>query len=286
MKIYISIFLFFLFGLSVFGQDIVYDSIAGNKSNWFHIKVGPLEKTVGIKYENQASLIKSKVLAAAGLLDGMTKGIDYKDYRFSYDTMTYEFSTDVPINMIVYKYILDDGTPLFFVGLRKASLGESMFEGQYMFISPLVVLDSEVKIFQGVGTNRSLFLSLKPPNLTDNSITDYQLSNKVTIQGIKVSRVLRASKTRDILTGIHDENIYVIRSWPNPVSFDFHIEIFNNRGVVIRIFNDQPKLIYENRTSNDETTINVSSYSSGIYFIVITDEPIENIISTIKMIKK
>jgi len=212
--------------------------------------------------------------------------VDYKDYTFLYDTMTYEFSTDVPINMIVYKYILDDGTPLFFVGLRKASLGESMFNGQYMFISPLVVLDSEVRIYQGIGSGRTLFLSLKPSQLTDNSITDYMLSNKVTLQGIRVSRILRASKTRNVLIGINDINTSVIRYGPNPVSYEFHIKIFNNRGVVVRIFNDQPKLIYENRTSNDEIIIDVSSYSSGIYFIVITDELIENIISTIKMIKK
>jgi hypothetical protein len=258
----------------------------GNRSNWFYIKGGPLEKTLGIKYENQAVLIKSKVLAAAGLLDGMIKGIDYLDYTFSYDTMTYEFNTDVPINVIVYKYAINDTTSNFFVGLRKATLGSIMFEGQYLFISPLVVLNSEVRIYNGIGSGRTLFLSLKPSQLTDNSIADYMLSNKVTLQGIRVSRVLRASKTRDILTGINDINTSVIKYGPNPVSYNFHIKMLNNTGVVIRIFNNLPRLIYENRTNDEEIILDVSSYSSGIYFIVITDEKIENIITTIKMIKK
>ena len=41
----------------------------------------------------------------------------------------------------------------------------------------------------------------------------------------------------------------------------------------------------KNSTSDDEITINVSSYKPGIYFVVISDEKMENIIITIKMIK-
>jgi Secretion system C-terminal sorting domain len=284
MKAYILTFLFLLFGLSVLGQDIVYDSIIGNKSNWYKVKGGPSEIQLKTYYENQAVITQSKILSAAGVLDALTDGIDYVDITFPYDTLTYEFQTDTTIDMIVYKYMIHDTVPIFFIGLRKAPLGATMFDGQYLFITPLFVSGSQVNIFNGIGSNRSLFLSLNPSNLTDASITDYMLSKQVTVQGFYVSRILRETKTRSVLTNPPDTTKPVsIKSWPNPVSDFFHIEYINNPGIVVRVFNEAPVLVYQNPVSSDDFTINVSSYKTGLYIVVLTNAKTQVIIATIKM---
>jgi hypothetical protein len=116
MKTYIFILLFILFGLPLLAQDIVYDSIIGNKSNWFKLRGGPSEIQLKVAYENKAALIQSKILSAAGVLDALTKGIDYVDCKFPYDTLIYEFQTDTSIDAIIYKYMIHDTVPIFFIG--------------------------------------------------------------------------------------------------------------------------------------------------------------------------
>jgi hypothetical protein len=157
-----------------------------------------------------------------------------------------------------------------------------MFDGQYLFITPLFVIGSQVDIFDGVGSSRKLFLSLKAADLTDNSIADYMLSNQVTIRGLYVSRILRESKTRSVLTNpppIKPD----IKSWPNPVSDIFHIEYTNNPGLSVRVFNEAPILVYQNSVNTDDFTIDVSSYKTGLYIVVLSDAKTQTIIATIKM---
>ena len=283
MKTYIFILLFILFGLPLLGQDIVYDSIIGNKSNWFKVKGGPSEIQLKMAYENNAALIQSKILSAAGMLDALTKGVDYVDCRLPYDTLTYEFQSDTLINAIIYKYMVHDTVPIFFIGLRKAALGSNMFNGKYLFITPLFVVGSEVDIFDGIGSNRKLFLSLKGSELTDNSISDYMLSNKVTVRGSYVSRIFRESKTRGVLTNIGDITKPTIKSWPNPVSDIFHIEYLSNPGINVRVFSESSVLVYQNSVNADDFTIDVSSYKTGLYIVVLTDAKTQVIMATIKM---
>jgi len=275
---------FLLLNFSLFGQDIVYDSIYGNKSNWFRIKGGPIENFVRIEFENEAMILQSKVLSAAGLLEGMERGVDYVDYTFPYDTLSYEFKTDVPINVIIYKYYHNDTTYRYYVGLRKSHLGATLFEGQYMFICPIVAISSEVRIYNGIGPTKQQVLRLTPEEMTDDMITDYQLSNEVTVRGIKVSRVLRASKTRDILTEIIEKPIYVTKIWPNPANDVLKIEILENPGVMIRIFNSLPLLVYESHMVTEILEVNTSSFKPGTYLLVVSDHNVENIIEVIKFI--
>lgn len=283
-KILITILSLFL-TISSFGQDIVYDTIYGTKANWFRIKTGPNEIFHKIAYENQATIPQSKVLSAAGLLNGLEKDVDYHDYFFDFDTLTYEFETDVPINVIVYKYQVSETVTYYFVGLRKAELGSNMFEGQYMFISPVAAVGCEVKIYNGIGSNRELFLDLKQSEISDSNINDYMLSNKVTVQGIKVSKTLRASKTRDILTDIDKIYVYDIDYWPNPVQDQFKLRIIQNKGVLVQIFNNLPTLMYEEYITSEETTIDVSSFPPGFYVVVISDKSLGYIIEVLKIIK-
>lgn len=284
-KILITILSLFL-TISSFAQDIVYDTIYGTKANWFRIKTGPNEIFHKIAYENQATIVQSKVLSAAGLLNGLEKNVDYRDYFFNYDTLTYEFETDVPLNVIVYKYQVNETVTYYFVAIRKASLGSGMFEGQYMFISPVAAPGCEVKVYNGIGTNRQLFLDLKQSEISDADISDYMVSNKVTIQGIKVSKILRASKTRDILTDIIDGFIYNIEFWPNPVSDQFTLRIIDNKGVLVQIFDYKPTLVYEENITSEETIINVSSFLPGFYAVVIIDKKTGLIIDVLKIIKQ
>lgn len=284
MKVHIFFLVFWFLGLSLSGQDIVYDSIVGNQSNWFRIKGGTIEKLIRTEFENQAIIRQSKVLSAAGLLENMEKGVDYVDYTFPYDTLTYEFKTDVPINVIVYKYYHNDTTYRYYVGFRKSILGANMFEGKYMFICPIVAVGSEIKIYDKIGNLKTLFFTLKPENMNDNLIGDYNLSNEITIQGIKVSRTLRASKTRGILTNLPDNSFYNIKIWPNPISDYINIRILNNKGVMVRLFDSSPTLKYQELINSDEIKIDLSSFLSGYYILVITDKK-ENIIEVIKIIK-
>lgn len=230
--------------------------------------------------------MQSKVLSAAGLLNGLEKNIDYRDYFFDYDTLTYEFETDVPINVIVYKYQINENLTYYFVGLRKSELGDDMFEGQYMFISPIVAIGCEVKVFDGIGSNRQLFLDLKQSEIGDDDLNNYMLTNRVTIQGIKVSKTLRASKTRDVLTDIEDSITYNIEFWPNPVSDQFTLRIIGNKGVLVQIFNYLPTMVYQEFITAEETIIDTSTFLPGFYAVVIIDRNTGLIIDVLKIIKQ
>lgn len=271
--------------ISLFSQDIVYDTLYGNKTTWLRINGGPKEIPLIVHYENEASIAQSKILSAAGLIQGLQAGIDYVDYTFPYDTITYEFNTDVKLNLIVYKYYYSDTGFYYFIGLRKAAPGSDMFEGQYLFICPVVAAGSQVKVYDRIGSNRKLFMTFKPEEMNDNLITDYTLSRRVTVQGIRVSKVLRASKTKETLkSSIVDQILYNIEYWPNPVSDYLTIRIYGNEGVTIRMFNNSPKLMYQAYIESEETTIDVSSFASGPYIVVITNKETENIVDVLKVI--
>lgn len=284
-KLLILLTLLFI-SFSTLSQDIVYDSIQGNRLYWMRVKSGSLEdSTVHLVYENLGYLVKSKVLSAAGILDGMTLGIDYKDYIFNTDTLTYEFITDVPINVIVYKYHYNDTLSRYFVGLRKASIGDNMFDGQYLMVSPLIVIESITHIYDGIGTNRQLFLTLKPGELSDIDLKDYQLSNMVTLKGIRVSRILRASKTDNLITQIPDNFEDNIEIWPIPVETILNVQIMNNDGVILRVYNSLPLLLYQQYTEELLNEIDFSKYKSGVYILVITDKLNGSILYTCKIVK-
>jgi hypothetical protein len=274
-----------IMSFSLFGQDIVYDSLRGNHENWLRITAGPQEKIVQLVYENTGVLTKSKILQGAGILDGLVKDVDYKMYHFNYDTLSYEISTDQPINCIIYKYIYNDTVYLYFVGFRKADLGSSMFEGQYLAIVPLNVKSSVTNIYDGIGASRKLICSLNATELSDLSIRDFELSNKGTIQGMFVSRYTRSAKTKNFTTYVETNVQNDVMVWPNPVSTILNLAIKNNPGVIIRIYDHTSKLMYDNHLRSEITEISFANYSSGIYYLLITNYHTGILIKTIKIIK-
>lgn len=283
-KLLIAIFLVFLSSLTL-AQDIVYDSIQGNRNYWLRIKGGQKEQiTLSLMYENFGILSKSKVLSAAGLLDGMEYGKDYLDYSFLYDTLTYEIKTKDPINLLVYRYYYNDTTFYYFAGLRKAEFGSPTLDGQYFFITPLVAQEAEIKIYDGIGPDRNQILNIFPPALSENFLREYILSNQVTIQGIKVSNILRSSKTEDFITDIEETFADKVKIWPNPTSNILHIEMENLEGVIIRIFDIRPLMLYHQQVFSNYHFIDFSHYSSGTFLLVITNK-LGIVLYTVKIVK-
>jgi len=262
-----------LLSFSLSSQDIVYDTISGNPALWMRIKGGPEQILIRTSYENLGYLTKSKVVVGAGILDGLTAGVDYQDYFFTYDTLIYEFHTDAPINMIMYRYYYNDTLFRNFIGLRKASLGSDVFDGQYMFICPIVSNESRINVYNGIGTSKTLYRSIKLEDINESSYGDWELGYQVTFESWYISKQLRASKTDDLITDIVDPLADGIEIWPNPVEDILNIKIpDNSTKKIIRIYSVMVSLIYENNVYTDITEINVSSLKPGIYFLLIADE--------------
>lgn len=274
MKKLLVIILFLIFSSLTLAQDIVYDSIRGDRNYWFRAKGGENEQfTLALMYENQGMLTQSKVISSAGILDGLIPNKDYKDYSFSYDTLTYEIKTKDSLNAYVYRFFYNDTTYQYFVALRKAPLGASVFEGQYYFITPLVSLNSIVRVYDGIGTNRRLVVTLVANQMDEFDIQEYELSNQVTVKGVKVSKVLRSSRTQTFI-GDEDDNIDFadyVKIWPNPVADILHIKMMQHDGVIINLFSTKPMLVYQKEVTSDYHEIDVTRYSSGSYILMITD---------------
>jgi len=284
-KILMTIAFLFL-SIIALSQDVVYDSIQGDRSRFLRIKGGATEDTtLQLMYENLGMLTKSKVLSGAGILDGLIENIHYKMYHFDFDTVTFEIKTDEPINCIVYRYFYNDTLFRYFVGFRKANLGDNMFDGQYMIISPLIVPESVTKIYDGIGPSRTLVLTLNPLELNESSLIDFQLHNAATLQGIKVSRDLRASKTDGFITYINENFYNEIEVWPVPVENILNLKIPNNPGVIVRIYNVLPIMMFQQYIDTEISEIDFSSYKNGLYIIIISDNKTGVILRTIKVVK-
>lgn len=267
------------------GQDVVYDASMGNKSNTMQIKGGEKETPLKLYYENIGILTKSKVVVGAGILDGLTRGIDYYMETVDYDTVYFEFNTDVPLNVIIYKYYYNDTVYHSFLGIRKADYGSDVFDGQYLFIAPYFQGNQVIDIYDGIGRNRIHQFTTKIGDLTEDSYRQYQLSNQVTFRSIYGSDSLRVAKTDNIITDIHEIEYKTIIS-PNPVSRELKIEMpnKNERKFKIRIYSLVVTLMYEDYMETTEKRINVSEFKDGIYFLIIFDEK-GNMISKNKFIK-
>ena len=265
--------LFILFNSLLLSQDIVYDSIYGDKNYWLRVKGGENEQvTLALMYENQGLLTQSKVISGAGILNGLIPNRDFKDYSFNYDTLTYEIKTKDSINVIVYRFFYNDTTFQYFVALRKAPLGASIFEGQYYFVTPLVSLNSIVRVYDGIGTNRRLVVTLVANQMDEFDIQEYELTNQATVKGVKVSKVLRSSKTQTFI-GEDDDIDFAdyVKIWPNPVADILHIKMIQHDGVIIHLFSAKPMLVYQKTVLQDYHEIDVTSFSSGPYVLLITD---------------
>lgn len=270
---------------TISGQDVVYDTSMGNKSNTMQIKGGKFETPFKLYFENIGILTKSKIVVGAGILDGLTRGVDYVMEGVKYDTVYFEFKTDVPLNVITYKYYYNDTVYHSFLGIRKAPYGSDVFDGQYLFIAPFFQGNQVIDIYDGVGNNRIHQFTTKIGELTEDSYRQFQLSNQVTFRSIYGSDSLRVAKTDNIITDIHEIEYNVTLS-PNPASDELKIKMSNNNGrrFKIRIYSIIVTLMNEDYMETSEKTINVSHLEDGMYFLLIFDEN-ENMISKNKFIR-
>lgn len=284
-KILLSL-IFLLFTITILSQDIVYDSIRGNKNYFLRVKGGYDEqKVLSLVYENLGVISKSKVLSAAGYLDGMVLGKDYVNITFDYDTLVYEFNSRDSINLLIYRFYYPDGSYRYFAGLRHAEMYDDMFEGKYLFIVPLTVDKSEVLFYEGIGSNRKHILTIKPQELHEGSLEEYSLSKSVSVKGIYVSRVVRSSKT-DFYYPLDEpeHDVQLISVWPNPVGTILHLEFDRKEELIIRVFNMKPQLLVVNEINNDYHEIDFETYAAGIYIIVIANK-YGIILNTVKIVK-
>jgi hypothetical protein len=266
-------------------QDVVYDSIVGNKSYWRNIKVGPTEKLISTFYENQGILAKSKVLMAAGIWDGLSENVDYRLQKFNHDTITFEFKSDQALNLNLYKYYWDDTNFASFLGLRKASLGGDIFTGQYLYICP-VTAGSIVYVYTGTGSKRKLYLTINANQLIDASYKDYSVLSSMTVKVIHGDHLMMHSMVNTYIPPTPTDNIADrITVWPNPTKNFLNIKIINNPGVIIRIYDQKPLLKYEDLNFVSETTkIDVTSWMSGVYFVVFVSKENGSILYTVKAV--
>jgi len=283
-RIYATLFILFI-TFSLFAQDIVYDSLRGNKDNWRKIRWGSSETLNSTWFENEGIIVRSKVLLTARVWDGLVQNVDYtlNYFPFPTDRIIAEYKTTGPTNLIIYKYYGPVDT-LYYVGLRKAELGSDFLTGQYMIIDPVIPNPNcVINIYNGIGANRQLFLSIKKSTISDSDIGDYVMSDQVTFETISGSIVQIRAK---IIEFIEVDTVkYAVKLWPNPVIDNFTLQIIPNDGVMVSIFDIKPSLQYKEIITEEESTINISNFKTGLYFVVISDKTKGNIIKTIKIIK-
>jgi len=266
------------------GQDIVYDSLRGSPTNWRRIRWGSSETLNSTWFENEGIIVRSKVLLTARVWDGLVQNVDYtlNYFPFPTDRIISEYKTTGPTNLIIYKYYGPVDT-IYYAGLRKAELGSDLFTGQYMIIDPVIPNPNcVINIYNGIGSGRQLFLSIKRNTISDSDIGDYVMSDQVTFETISGTNVQIRSKVLEFIEV--DTAKYEFKLWPNPVIDNFNLEILGNDGLMMRIFDIKPSLLYQEFLSSEENVINVSFLKRGLYFVVISDEKMGNIYKTIKIV--
>ena len=283
MKTKILLIIFLIFSSLLVAQDIVYDSVRGNTTNWRRIKFGNAETINSTWYENEGIICRSKVLLSARVWDGLQRDKDYKIISFTFptDKVTFEFKTTGKTNLIVYKFYSID--TIYYVGLRKAELGDDLFTGKYLFVCPLITKQNcTINIYDGIGSNRSLVLSLKDEVVSDVDCADYQLSNQVTFQVINGTKILLQPIVKEF-TPVEELNLIYV--WPNPTSNILNVNVEGNtKRLIVSIYNFNSQLLHQEYLESSYLELNVSGYKPGMYVLVITDYIDKNIIYTTKII--
>jgi len=285
MKRLILLLLFLLLsGFAALSQDIVYDPLMGNKSYWRRIKVGPNEKILNTYFQNLGIINKSKILMSAGIWDGLVENVDYKIIPLEYDTIAFEFKSDESMNLNFYRYSYNENYFYNFLGLRRSNLGDDMFTGQYLFICP-IPSESQLFIYKGIANKRKLFLTIKGNEINENTYTDYNVNDEITVKIIHGQKRLMHVIVKEFII---DQNDYEnrITVWPNPVKNILHIKILENPGLILRIYNSSSLLKYELPINSETTDIDFSTYFPGTYILIFTDKNNISILHTIKIIKK
>jgi len=279
------ILLFLLFSFSVPSQDVVYDSIIGNKNYWRRIKYGTSETILNTYYQNEGIIAKSKVLISAGVFDEMIKNEDYILQSLNNDTLIFEFKSDEPLNLIFYKFYYNniENTSYNFFGLRKANLGDDMFTGKYLFVCPITP-KSIVNVYKGIGTKRKLFMSIKGNEINESIFTDYNVPSEMTFQVIGgLKKIIYMIIKEFILDENNFDNRVAI--WPNPVYNNLNVKIVENPGVILKIYDNKPLLLYQEYVTAENISIDVTPFfAAGLHTLILCDYKRGNILYVGKVI--
>lgn len=284
MKRFVLILLLLFIAVSGLSQDIVYDPVIGNKEYWRRIKVGPSETILNTYFQNQGIISKSKILMAAGIWDGLVENVDYTIIPIEYDTIVFEFKSDEPLNLNLYKYQYNEASYSNFIGLRKSNSGDDMFTGKYLFICPIPP-EAQIIVYKGIANKRKTFLTINGNQITENSYVDYSVPEEITFKVLRGQKKLMHAIVKSFIV---DENDYESRvtTWPNPVKNILHVQILDNPGLILEIRTLTGLLKYKQTVYGDVIDINFSSYPSGTYILVLTDQANTNILYTTKIIKR
>ena len=207
MKRILLIILLLLFSIISLSQDVIYDPVIGDTLKWMKVKNNETT-TLSLFFENEKTLRTSKMLRATGFMYGLKEELDYVMHHYNRDTLMYEFNSDQNLNLIVYRYYYSDSVFCYFVGLRKATLGEDKTKGKYLIIIPVnsSPIPVTINVYKGIGNLKTLFTSITLSNLNDSSLRDYDLAtDKISIETLNGSRsLLRSIVTqRFILNGFN-----------------------------------------------------------------------------------
>ncbi|WP_439184150.1 T9SS type A sorting domain-containing protein [Carboxylicivirga taeanensis] len=102
------------------------------------------------------------------------------------------------------------------------------------------------------------------PNLTCVIVDDIQFSASAWLN-IDATSSFKSSTSECISTSIEGNQKLNVKVFPNPTSAILHIESYEDVKM-IKVYNSLGKLVIESKTSDK---INLSNYTSGIYFVKI-----------------
>jgi len=126
-------------------------------------------------------------------------------------------------------------------------------------------------------------LSVKEP-IDEYLYKDYIISGQVTFQTIKGStRILIPVVFEFIKDDLTELKIDV---FPNPTVNFVNIQIINNDGFKLRIFDNKPQIVYQQYIDMDYTTININQLKPGLYTLVFSSMSNETIQYVHKLIIK
>jgi len=104
-----------------------------------------------------------------------------------------------------------------------------------------------------------------------------------TIYGCDSVKVLDLTVIMDT-TGIA-ENQFSVRLYPNPTTGTFFVELpFTNRSARLFVYDAYGKMLFENVLSSEKSSVDLSSFAKGIYFVKVISEGKTS--ATIKVIRQ
>ena len=135
--------------------------------------------------------------------------------------------------------------------------------------------------------SRKIFLSLNGNSITDNSYTDYEVSNEITFQTINNSKRILYPIIKEFTTDTTNVTINDIQVWPNPTSDLLNIHILNNTArLLLNLYTNTARLVHQEYMNSDTFILDVSDFKPGLYILVVTGYNNKNILYTSKIVKK